>query len=138
MKGNDRPAPTGPSSAYRLLVVEDDRIIREALRAGLELCGYEVATAKDGRRALEVIGQMVPELIVLDLMVPVMSGERFVEILRLRGLRPRICVVVMSAEPDGDERARRMGADFFLRKPFSLIVLMREIERLLRRDPSAR
>jgi CheY-like chemotaxis protein len=95
MTADQRPAPTRPPSAHRLLVVEDNQIIREALGAGLELHGYEVATASSGLGALAEIARMVPDLIVLDLEMPGMSGARFVESLTLSELRSGVRIVVV-------------------------------------------
>jgi CheY-like chemotaxis protein len=112
-------------------VVEDDHSIRTALRSGLELYGYEVATAGNGLEALDALERMVPDLVVLDLGMPVMSGDRFVEELMHKGLRPRLRIVVVSANPDGHDRACAMGADGYLRKPLHLAALVREIQRIL-------
>ena len=114
-----------------MLVVDDDPIIRAALSMGLELHGYEVTAVGDGLAALEEIAWTVTDLIVLDLSMPGMPGQRFVEELSLRGLRPGLRIVVVSADPDVAAWAHAMGADGYLRKPLSFAALVREIERLL-------
>ena len=131
MTGDLRSAPVRSRPGRRLLVIDDDQIIRAALRAGLELHGFEVTAASNGFEALATIAGMVPDLIVLDLAMPIMSGQRFVEMLTLRKLRSRLRILVVSADPDGHDEARAMGADGYLRKPLSLAALVHEIERLL-------
>ena len=131
MTGDPRSASERPRPGYRLLVVEDDPVIREALRSGLDLYGYEVTAAGNGLDALEAVARMAPDLIVLDLTMPVMSGQRFVEVLTLQGLRSRLRIVVLSADPDSYDEARAMGADGYLRKPLGFAALVREIEHLL-------
>ena len=131
MTVNGRVTPAQPHARRRLLVVEDDPIIRSALRSGLELHGYGVAAVSNGREALEAIARMVPDLIVLDLALPSVSGQRVVEELTRNGLRPRLRIVVVSAHPDSHEQARAIGADGYLRKPLNLATLVREIERAL-------
>ena len=131
MTVDGRIAPAWPLPRRRLLVVEDDPIIRAALRSGLGLHGYEVTAVGNGRDALAAMSSVMPDLIVLDLALPVMSGERFVEDLTLNGLRSELRIVVLSADPDGEERAHALGADAFFRKPLRLATLIREIERLM-------
>jgi CheY-like chemotaxis protein len=131
MTVNGRVMPDRPLVRRRLLVVEDDPGIRTALRAGLELHGYEVAIAGNGLEALEALARLMPDLIVLDLALPSMSGQRFVEELTGKGLRPHLRIVVVSVNPDGHDQARAMGADGYLRKPLQLAALVREIERVL-------
>jgi CheY-like chemotaxis protein len=131
MTGDPRSAPGRPRPGWRLLVVDDDQIIRAALSMGLALHGYDVTAVGNGLNALEAIARMVPDLIVLDLTMPGMSGQRFVELLTLNGLRSRLRIVVVSADPDGEDEARATGADGYLRKPLGFASLVREIERLL-------
>jgi len=74
---------------------------------------------------------MVPDLVVLDLGMSAMSGRRLVEVLSLTGLRSRLGIGVLSADPDGHDEAHAMGADGYLRKRLSVAALVHEIERLL-------
>ena len=91
MKGNGR----------RILVVEDDRDIRESLQDLLEVEGYAVTTAENGRDALEQLQRMdAPSVILLDLMMPVMSGDEFLRELRKDGALASIPVLVVSAWTD--------------------------------------
>jgi CheY-like chemotaxis protein len=85
----------------------------------------------NGLEALETVTSFVPDLVVLDLQMPGMSGQGLVESLTRRRLRSGLGIVVLSADPDVEERARLLGADGYLRKPLRLATLVREIERIL-------
>ena len=105
----------------QLMIVDDDRDIRETLREILEDEGYSVSTAGNGREALQFLRYgVVPELILLDLMMPVMSGWEFRdEQLGDPRLAP-IPVVVLSATPDVHQTAAALGAASWVRKPFEM------------------
>jgi CheY-like chemotaxis protein len=133
MVTDERSAPVHSDGRRHLLVVEDDPIIRVALQSGLELHGYAVTAVSNGFEALATIARAAPDLVVLDLAMPIMSGERFVEELARTGAQARPRIVVLSADPEGAELARSMGADAFVRKPLALAVLVGEIERALNR-----
>jgi CheY-like chemotaxis protein len=114
-----RERPTRPD----VLVVEDDPDIREALASALELEGYRVAAAENGLRALEVMERLgPPHVVVLDLMMPVMSGLELLERLRADEHLARLPVIVVSAW----ERhpAELAGAQAFMRKPVDLDELL--------------
>jgi CheY-like chemotaxis protein len=100
-----------------VLVVEDHADLREMLAVLLESEGFHVETARNGREALESLAVSRPSVILLDLMMPIMSGDEF----RQRQLAdPRyrdVPVICMTAAHDGRERAKRVQADAFLQKP---------------------
>ena len=106
-----------------ILIVEDDREIREAMREALEDAGYQVAVAQDGRDALDKLQAMQrPMLILLDLMMPVMSGPELLEVLHEDHDAQDIPVVVVSAYSlSGDSSC---GVAGFLPKPFTLHALL--------------
>jgi len=105
-----------PSSARRIiLLVEDDTVLREELQAALEQDGYRVLLADDGQTALSVLSQLQPHLILLDLMMPVVSGWEVLAAIEQSPALSSIPVVVMSAYT---EHAPREVAHV-LRKPFS-------------------
>jgi len=91
MTGDPRSASARPCPGRRLLVVDDDQIIMAAFRSGLGLHDYEVTTTSNGFEALAAVATMVPDLVVLDLGMPAMSGRR---------------LVVLSADPDGHDDAQ--------------------------------
>jgi CheY-like chemotaxis protein len=116
------------SSGY-ILIVEDDDDIREALSQILELEGYAVREAPNGREALAILTQgAVPKLILLDLMMPIMDGWQF----RAEQLKdPRLAgvpVVVISADANVHQKVKSFGAATVLPKPVSLDRLLRAIE----------
>ncbi|MBI1797223.1 MAG: response regulator [Candidatus Eisenbacteria bacterium] len=112
-----------------ILIVEDVPTILTALRMRLEAEGFTVAEARDGVEAIDRARERHPDLIVLDLMLPRLSGERVCEVLRgdpqLRG----VPIVVLSARVGESERLRAFaaGADAFLSKPYDVAQLMGEI-----------
>jgi CheY-like chemotaxis protein len=104
----------------RVLVVDDEAPIRELLRAALEGDGYEVATATNGATALDAAVAFAPDVILLDMRMPVMDGRSFVEAYR-RVPVPRLApIVLVTAAVDGAARADQLRAAGFLAKPFDL------------------
>ena len=85
--------------ASTVLVVDDDLGLRETLRALLELEGYEVALAGDGLDALRALEGLSPDAILLDLMMPRMNGEEFVQELSRRGRQAEFPIIILSADP---------------------------------------
>ena len=85
----------------RILLIEDDEDIREALQTTLEMKGYEVSTACDGRQGLEALAKMKqPSLILLDLMMPIMDGWEFINYVSADNVLATIPVVVITANAD--------------------------------------
>jgi len=121
---------TNKSGAERLvLVIEDDEDTRDTLRYALELNGFGTAGASDGRQAIQWLSRNDPPcLVLLDLMMPVMSGMEFLRTLRGDARLQDTPVVVVTAWP---EEARRFdGAQAILAKPFELRDLLTEVRRL--------
>jgi CheY-like chemotaxis protein len=109
----------------RLLVVDDETAIADALQDILSMEGYEVVTALNGHEALRLLSELKPELVLTDLMMPVMDGR---ELLRRMQADPKlrdIPVVVMSAGRITD--AERRTARAILAKPFALDALLRTV-----------
>ncbi|MBR8740406.1 response regulator transcription factor [Nocardiopsis sp. MG754419] len=102
----------------RVLVVEDDEVIRELIRLNLELEGFEVFTATDGQDCLERIGQVRPDVITMDVMMPRLDGWTTVERLRTDGYDRRIVMVTARAQADDRRRGERIGVDDYITKPF--------------------
>ena len=100
-----------------VLVVEDHADLREMLAVLLESEGFNVQTARNGAEALEVLSKARPSVILLDLMMPVMTGDEFRE-RQLADPRFRdVPVICMTAAHDGRDRARRLRADAYFQKP---------------------
>nr|AYM54087.1 family membership protein [Byssovorax cruenta] len=107
-----------------MLVVEDEPDIRETLRDILEMEGYRVRCASNGKEALDALAEMRPRLILLDLMMPVMSGYEFLQRLRENDDLSTIPVAVVSAV--GDQRA--VSDTTVLRKPVDLDTLLHVVD----------
>ncbi len=127
------PDPTKDGSTT-VLVVEDDFDLRDALVPILEYEGHRVVSAASGKEALEQLQTMpTPSVILLDLMMPGMSGEEFrAEQLRNPALAS-IPVVVLSAHPSAEERANQIGAAGCVKKPFEVETLLEQVKRNSRR-----
>ena len=116
----------------RILIADDDLGILQAMESLLSL-RYDVVTARDGEEALDRLAQEPVDLVILDLLMPLLDGENALVKLRQRGYRGGI--IVMSAHADRLGRTRLLGADDFVVKPFEFRELERIIERLLRSAP---
>ena len=110
----------------RVLVVDDDASIRELLATALGEGGYEVVPATNGEDALAVCERWRPDVIVLDLMMPVMDGWTFAKRLRERDDIP---IVVLSAANDLERHAKSVGAADVIGKPFDLDQLIPKVAR---------
>lgn len=122
----------------RLLIIDDDAGVQKMLRILLECERFEVIVANNGRAALECLDQTPPDLILLDLMMPHMDGQNFMEELRKRGLRPSLPVIVLTADIYAKALIERMEVDSWLSKPFRLSDLLRQIRALLLPDIDGR
>ena len=115
----------------RILVVEDDELLREALAEVLTDDGHEVRTATNGAEALGELERWEAEVIVLDLMMPVLDGFAFRDEQRRRDLRTDVPVLVLSAVRDLDGAAERIAAAASLPKPFRLEDVLAAVSALL-------
>jgi CheY-like chemotaxis protein len=119
-------------SEKSVLVVEDDVAIRAALCELLEFEGYKVFQAVDGKQALETLKSgLRPDLILLDLMMPVMSGSRFREEQMIDPAIAHIPVVVLSADSNIKNVSEKLRVNRFLRKPVNLDELLATIQQSL-------
>jgi CheY-like chemotaxis protein len=110
-----------------ILLIEDDKPIRDMLRNILELEGHSVACASNGQEGIEQLnGPKPPDVILLDMMMPVMSGWDFLDFMRANASTSRIPVIVVSAY---DEIAKSVHPDAFVPKPVQLKALLQAIER---------
>jgi DNA-binding response OmpR family regulator len=118
----------------RVLVVDDDATVAEVVRSYLTRGGFEVEQAADGPTALAVAARTRPDLVVLDLMLPGLSGLEVCE--RLRSGRPDIAVVMLTALGEESDRlvGLEIGADDYLVKPFSPRELVLRVRSVLRRS----
>lgn len=116
----------------KVLVVEDDQTLLEALKYNLTKEGYDVVTATDGAQALEIARSQKPDLIVLDLMLPKISGYEVCRILRKDMSVPILMLTAKAGEVDKIV-GLEIGADDYMTKPFSTKELLARIRALLRR-----
>lgn len=118
----------------RLLLVEDDATLRQALKFNLTREGYEVTTAGDGQAALDAARGERLDAILLDVMLPGMSGIEVLRVLRKEGVTTPI--IILSAKGDEIDRVvgLKVGADDYVAKPFSRPELLARIEAVLRRQ----
>ncbi|MCB0932640.1 MAG: response regulator transcription factor [Mycobacterium sp.] len=117
----------------RILVVDDDRAVRESLRRSLSFNGYTVSLAEDGVEALDAIANERPDAVVLDVMMPRLDG---LEVCRqLRSTGDDLPILVLTARDSVSERVAGLdaGADDYLPKPFALEELLARLRALLRR-----
>ena len=117
----------------RVLVVDDDDVIRQLITVNLELEGFEVFTAVDGQDALDQVPIVRPHLITLDVMMPRMDGWQAAELLRANPETASIKLVLLSARAqDADiRRGAQIGVDAYLTKPFDPDELIETINHLL-------
>lgn len=116
----------------RVLVVEDDEILRDTLVEVLGDEGYDVRSASNGRAALEALDQWEPDVIVLDLMMPLMDAFEFRRHQVAADLAPQSRVLILSAARDLETAAEQIGADAWMAKPFRLLEVIEIVERLVR------
>ena len=118
----------------RILVVEDEERIRVFLQRGLGFEGYEVETAPDGKKALEMALNRPPDLVLLDIMLPEMSGIEVCRRLRENG-QTELPILMLTAKEGIEDRVAGLdaGADDYLVKPFSFEEVLARVRALLRR-----
>ena len=120
----------------KILVVDDERAVRESLRRALELEGYEIELAADGHEALqrlEANGEGQPDAVILDVLMPVVDGLEVCR--RLRRSGNRVPVLMLTARDQIENRVAGLdaGADDYVTKPFALEELVARVRALLRR-----
>lgn len=115
---------------HRILVVDDDEIVRRLLRNKFQACGYEIAEAGDGREAIRLLGEADFDVVITDVLMPEQDGLEM--LMYLRRERPHIPAIAITA---GDrlhlDNARGLGAAYVFAKPFKLEALESAVKELL-------
>jgi len=116
----------------RILVVDDEEKIVEVVKSYLEHGGYEVYTAYNGKQALELFGKLAPSLVVLDLMLPDVTGEEICKTIRKNS---RVPIIMLTAKVEEEDvlKGLDIGADDYVTKPFSPRQLVARVSAVLRR-----
>lgn len=129
------PRLTHPDeSPVRALVVDDEPLLADLVAMGLSLCGWEVQVAHAGRAAVEMARESVPDVLVLDWMLPELDG---LEVLaRIRSFRPEVPALFLTARDSVDDRIQGLaaGGDDYVTKPFSVEEVMIRLHRLVQRS----
>ncbi len=120
-----------------MLVVEDDAGVRQSLEMALRYAGHRVVSAHDGAAALDAVAESLPDVIVLDVMMPVIDGLSVCRTLRQRGVLTPILVLTARQEISDRVAGLDAGADDYLTKPFALDELLARLRALLRRSSPA-
>ena len=118
--------------ATSVLIVEDDKNIRDLLQMYLEKEGYAVTVAGDGGQALEKFRAIMPDLVLLDVMMPVMDGWTVCKTIRAESQTP---IIMLTAKSETDDKVAglKAGADDYITKPFEMKEVLARIEAVLRR-----
>ncbi|MCG7210745.1 response regulator [Streptomyces arenae] len=123
-----------PGASGRVLVVDDNKVIRQLIRVNLELEGLEVVTAADGAECLDVVHQVRPDVITLDVVMPRLDGLRTAAQLRADPRTRDLPLAIVSAcTPYEIDAGLGVGVDAFLAKPFEPAELVRMVQELVDR-----
>ena len=120
----------------KLLIVDDEIGITDEIKSFFEEEGYQVFTADTAKEGIELVSQIKPDILLLDMKLPDMSGLNVLQI--SKAISPSTKVIVNTGYVDQPtiDQAEKMGRDAFLQKPFDLMVLRDEIEKLFKRVPT--
>ncbi|WP_242440510.1 response regulator [Streptomyces sp. CB02923] len=123
-----------PGLSGRVLVVDDNKVIRQLIRVNLELEGFEVVTAADGAECLDIVHRVAPDVVTLDVVMPRLDGLQTAARLRADPRTRGIPLAVVSACTHVEvESGQALGVDAFLAKPFEPMDLVRMVRRLMSR-----
>ena len=119
----------------RIMICDDDEGILEVLELYLELEGYHVFTVANSTTLVEQIGIHSPDLLLLDLWMPLLSGDQVIKIIRENDTIKELPIIVLSASVDGATVAKNFGADAFIAKPFDLDDIALNINKIINKEP---
>ena len=122
----------------RILIVEDHPTMREAMRLVLEGEGFDINEASDGEQALAAVQEERPDLVLLDMSIPGISGPDVLAAVKQDPVNSKVRVIVVTATgEEGRAAAMASGADHYFTKPFSPIALLQAVEEVLGPEDSA-
>jgi DNA-binding response OmpR family regulator len=122
----------------KVLIADDEPALRALLRTNLSFEGFETLTAKNGEEALKVIREEAPDVVLLDVMMPVMDGWQVLEELsKSENRHARVILVTAKASSEAQLQGWELGCDEYLTKPFDLDVMIERIVEVSGRDDSA-
>jgi two-component system alkaline phosphatase synthesis response regulator PhoP len=118
-----------------ILIIEDEKDISEAIAYNLEKEGFKVYKAYDGRQGLKAIRDKVPDLILLDLMLPLLNGLELCKIVKSEQAVANIPIIMLTAKSSETDKVLglELGADDYITKPFSMVELIARIKTILKR-----
>ncbi len=118
---------------HTVLICDDEKEIRTALRITLKGAGYETLEAEDGRKALDLLGEKEPDLVLLDIMMPVMDGLTALSELRQRNSALPVILLTAKSEDTDKIIGLNLGADDYITKPFNSMEVLARVRAVLRR-----
>lgn len=118
----------------KVVLIEDSKVLATALVGALKVEGVETHWAENGVAGVQYVKQIKPDLVLLDLMLPKLSGFDVCKLLKTDNATWRIPVVIMStlSDPESRDRAIEAGADYFIPKPYDLTATLAEIKKILK------
>jgi DNA-binding response OmpR family regulator len=124
----------------KILIIDDERDIIKAVTIRLQTSGYEVISALNCAQGVSMVRQEMPDLVILDVRMPSDDGFSVVENLRQSDRTYRIPIIFLTGSPERntEERAMRVGARFYIKKPYDSEELLDAVKRALERKPSNR
>ncbi len=123
------------AAGKRILVVDDDRNLRKIIQTNLELSGYDVTTAASGDEAMRVLDALVPDLVVLDVMMPAMDGYEVARRIRRHPSNTHVPIIMLTAKGEVEDKLAGfdVGADDYMTKPFGPQELLARVKAKIRR-----
>lgn len=115
----------------KIMICDDDHGILEVLEMMLEIEGYTVFTESNSTNLIKEIGQTLPDLLLMDLWMPVLSGDQLLKTIRGTKELEHLPVIILSASVDGNEIAANAGANGFIAKPFDMDDVSLKIQKIL-------
>ncbi|UOD34138.1 response regulator [Deferribacteraceae bacterium V6Fe1] len=119
----------------KVLIIEDEEDLREILKFNLEREGFQVEAVQDANYGLMILEEFIPDIILLDLMLPGLKGQQFLKLIKSNSMFRLIPVIIVSAKNSESDivGALESGAEDFITKPFSIKILMAKIKVILKR-----